>query len=107
MENVLWFIIMVPCSAVFTAIGIYAWNKKKPMWFWSGTTVEEREIADILAYNRANGRMWIVFSLPFWLATFLALCNEIIALVLLAGNCVIGLPALISAYKKIYEKYKA
>lgn len=107
MENVLWFIIMVPCSAVFTAIGIYAWNKKKPMWFWSGTTVEEREIADILAYNRANGRMWIVFSLPFWLATFLALWNEIIALVLLAGNCVIGLPALISAYKKIYEKYKA
>ena len=107
MENIIWYIIMVPCSAVFTIIGIYAWNRKKPMWFWSGSTVEETEIADIPAYNRANGRMWIVFSLPLWLSTFLGLWNEMIALMLLAVDLVIGLPVLMIVYKRIYAKYKA
>ena len=107
MENIIWYIIMVPCSAVFTIIGIYAWNREKPMWFWSGSTVEETEIADIPAYNRANGRMWIVFSLPLWLSTFLGLWNEMIALILLAVDLVIGLPVLMIVYKRIYAKYKA
>ena len=107
MENIIWYIIMVPCSAVFTIIGIYAWNRKKPMWFWSGSTVEETEIADIPAYNRANGRMWIVFSLPLWLSTFLGLWNEMIALILLAVDLVIGLTVLMIVYKRIYAKYKA
>ena len=107
MENIIWYIIMVPCSAVFTIIGIYAWNRKKPKWFWSGSTVEETEIADIPAYNRANGRMWIVFSLPLWSSTFLVMWNEVIALILIAADCMIGLPVLMVVYKRIYAKYKA
>lgn len=63
MNNVIWLIIMIPISLLFTGIGIYAWRRKKPMWFLSGSTVEESEIADIVAYNRANGIMWIAFSL--------------------------------------------
>ena len=51
MEHAGWLLIMAPCSAVFTAIGVYAWHRKKPMWFWSGSTVKESEIADIPAYN--------------------------------------------------------
>ncbi|MDD5953467.1 MAG: hypothetical protein PUC32_07475 [Oscillospiraceae bacterium] len=107
MEDIVWFIIMVPCSAVFTIIGIYAWNRKKPMWFWAGSTVEESEIADVSAYNRANGLMWLVFSLPLWLSTFIELWNEIVALFLIAADCVIGLPVLMIVYKRIYTKYKA
>ncbi|WP_155829787.1 hypothetical protein [Butyrivibrio sp. AC2005] len=42
------------------------------MWFWSGQTVEEDEIADVKAYNRANGIMWIAFSLLMWISTVLA-----------------------------------
>ena len=42
------------------------------MWFWSGQAVGEDEIGDVKAYNRANGIMWIVFSLLMWLSTFLA-----------------------------------
>lgn len=106
MDNTVWLLITVPCSAVFTIIGIYAWNRKKPMWFWSGSTVTESEIADIPAYNRANGCMWFVFSLPLWLSAFLGLRNEIIALVLIVADCVIGLPLLVVAYKRIYAKYK-
>ena len=54
-ESVIWLIIMVPLSILFTALGIFAWRRKQPMWFWSGSTVSEKEISDIPAYNRANG----------------------------------------------------
>ena len=57
MENLIWLIIMVPCSAILTGIGIFAWRREKPMWFWSGPEVKASEIADIPAYNRANGQM--------------------------------------------------
>ena len=97
---------MAPCSAVFTAIGVYAWHRKKPMWFWSGSTVEESEIADIPAYNLANGWMWIIFSLPLWLSALLGLWSDVAALILLTGSVVIGLPLLVAAYRRIYEKYK-
>lgn len=46
------------------------------MWFWSVSPVEETEIADIPAYNRANGIMWIVFSIPLWLSAFWASDTE-------------------------------
>lgn len=107
MDNIVWLAIMIPCSALFTIIGIFARNRKKPMWFWSNTAVRETEIADIKAYNRANGRMWLIFSLPLWLAALLGLWNGIIALVLIAAECVVGLPILARVYKRIYEKYKA
>lgn len=70
MENIIWFVIMIPCSAIFTGIGIYAWKRKKPMWFWSGSSVKESEIRDIKAYNRANGIMWMIYSIPLWISTF-------------------------------------
>ncbi len=107
MDNVIWLAIMIPCSAVLTVIGIYAWNRKKPMWFWSDSAVKEAEIADIPAYNRANGLMWIIFSLPIWLSTFLGLRYEKAALILIAVSCVIGLPVLVIIYKRVYAKYKA
>ena len=55
MEIIIWLIIMIPVSLLFTGISIYACRRKKPMWFWSGSTVKESEITDIAAYNRANG----------------------------------------------------
>lgn len=107
MEKIIWFIIMVPCSAVFTGIGIFAWNRKKPMWFWSGSDVKETEIADIPAYNRANGRMWILFSLPFWVSAVLGFWSQIAAVIVLIAAFLIGFPILVRTYSNIYEKYKA
>ena len=52
MEIIIWLLIMIPCSLLFTGIGIYAIRREKPMWFWSGSTVSETEIRDVKAYNR-------------------------------------------------------
>ena len=106
MENLIWLIIMVPCSAILTGIGIFAWRREKPMWFWSGPEVKASEIADIPAHNRANGQMWIVYSLIFWAAAFAGLWSGTLAAALIVVGCVLGLPAMIWSYKKIYEKYK-
>lgn len=75
MENLIWYIVMIPCSALFTGIGIYAWNRKKPMWFWSGTDVKEEEISDVIAYNHANGVMWMLYSLIFWMSAIISHWN--------------------------------
>lgn len=107
MNNIIYLLIMAPCSALFSIIGIYAFFRKKPMWFWSMPTVEEEGISDIPAYNRANGIMWIVFSIPLWLSAFLGSRHAIISLILIILSCVIGLPLLMIVYKRIYAKYKS
>ena len=103
---IIWLVIMAPISAFFTGLGIYAWRRKKPMWFWSGSTVKEEEISNIPAYNRANGIMWIVFSLFFWASTILGFVSlKIAALVMIIG-CVLCVPGLPITYNAIYKKYR-
>ena len=106
MENIIWLIIMVPVSLLFTGLGVYAWKRKKPMWFWSGSTVEESEISDISAYNKANGIMWIVFSAILWISTIFGSLNMKIGGITLIVGCILGVPALPIVYGRIYRKYK-
>ena len=106
MGNIVWLVIMVPCSALFTGIGIYAFKRKKPMWFWSGSTVREDEIKDVPAYNRANGIMWLVFSAVFWVSAITGFLKMPLGGILLIAGCIVGVPGLAIAYGKIYSKYK-
>jgi hypothetical protein len=106
MDDIIWLIIMAPVSALFTGIGIYAWKRKKPMWFWSGSTVEESEISDIAAYNRANGIMWLAFSLMMWISTILGVMNMKAGGILLIAGCAVAVPVLPLVYGKIYRKYR-
>ena len=107
MENLVFLIIMIPLAAFFTGLGVYAMGRKKPMWFWSGSEVKPYEIRDIPAYNRANGWMWILYSLGFWAAAALSLLNVPAAGVLVAVWCLGGIPVLVLGYNRIYKKYKA
>ena len=106
MARIIWLIVMLPISVFFTVYGIYAWRRKKPMWFWSGSTVRESEISDIPAYNKANGIMWIVYSLVFWAGSVLGLFEIGIAGIVVAVGCLAGIPVLVLVYRKIYAKYK-
>ena len=106
MERYIMFFILIPLAACFTGLGIYAWKRKKPMWFWSGSTVKASEISDVPAYNRANGVLWLCYSGVFWLAAILGFFAPEAAGVALAVGCVGGIPILILAYRRIYKKYK-
>ncbi len=105
-DSIVMLCILVPLAAFFTGIGIFAWTRKKPMWFWSGSTVKESEITDVPAYNRANGIMWICFSLIYWVAAVLGIFKTNAAGVVIGVGTLVGIVLLIVAYKKIYNKYR-
>ena len=105
-ERIVWPVIMIPLSMLFSGIGIFAWTRKKPMWFWSGSTVKESDITDVRAYNRANGIMWLCYSAVFWVSAILGIFQPDAAGTVLAVGCLAGIPLLIVAYRRIYAKYK-
>lgn len=105
MISITWILTNGLFSVLIIGIGIYAWLRKKPMWFWSGSKIYEDEIADISAYNRANGIMWIVYSLPYWVATFVGLKDMVLASDILLIWVIVSIPFLILAYRWIYNKY--
>ena len=106
METILWLGIMLPICILFTGLGIYAWRREKPMWFWSGSTVREDEISDVRAYNRANGIMWLAFSGVFWIAALLGLFRVGAAGIVVGAGTLGAIPVLILVYGRIYNKYK-
>lgn len=94
------------CALIFGGIAIFAFKRKDPMHFWSGSTVKEEEITDIKAYNRANGIMWAFFAAFIVFAGILSLINIKAGGILLSITFVPGILVLIIAYKRIYKKYQ-
>ncbi len=82
MGNIIYLILSWGAALLFVLIGIYARQRKKPMWFWSGIEVPESKVRDVKVYNRANAKMWCVFyisvlgkrSCRIFFAAFLS-CN--------------------------------
>ena len=97
---------MILCGSLFTGLGIYAMTRKKPIWFWSGSSVAEDEITDVRAYNRANGIMWLAFSGIYWISAVLVPFYTAAALIVVSAGTIAGIPALAIAYSRIYKKYK-
>ena len=95
------------CSLIFGAIALWAFKRKDPMHFWSGSTVRPEEITDIPSYNRANGLMWGVYTACMVVTGILSLFSIKIATVILVILCVPGIFVLIIVYNMIYNKYKS
>lgn len=93
-------------AMILGVIAIWAFKRKDPMHFWSGTTVKPEEITDISAYNRANGWMWTIYATCMFLVGVISLFSIMAGAVLLGILCVPGIGALILIYNKIYRKYK-
>lgn len=104
---IVYFITMAFLGSVYVLLGIFSLNLKSPMWFWSGSKVNENEIKDIKAYNRANGIMWISFGTVFWINAFLGKIKSEFAEIFLTITLVAFAPLMIICYKLIYKKYKA
>ena len=99
------------CGALFFGIGVWATKRKDPMHFYSGTTVDPKTISNVPAYNRANGRMWKQFSVPFWMCGVLAIgslwadwCAVGYTILIFLGSIAGGV-WLVLRYNKIRKKY--
>lgn len=102
-------IIMLACcwgaAATFWGISRYALRATKPVNFWAGMEIDPKTVGDIPAYNRANAKMWQVYSVPCWLAGFVSIWSSIACVVILGLACFPGLWLLTRHYRGIEEKY--
>lgn len=104
--NIIFAVITWLTSLIFGVIAVWAFKRKDPMHFWSGSTVKPEEIKDIPAYNRANAYMWGVYTLCMVVSGVLSLFNIALGAILLVIICVPGIFVLIVVYNRIYNKYR-
>jgi uncharacterized membrane-anchored protein len=95
------------CALLFWLVALWAFLRKSPMHFWSGSKVEPHEIADIPAYNKANGVMWAVYGCTMLVSGIVSLFSTEAGVVLLVFICGPGIVVLIKTYRHIYNKYSS
>lgn len=105
-ENILFASICWFSSLAVGLIALWAFKRKDPMHFWSGSTVRPEEITDIPAYNRANGWMWTIYTICIVVAGIVALFDIGMGVIILIVIAVPGLAVLVIVYKRIYNKYR-
>ena len=106
MESFIWYSVSLGLALLFVGIGLYAYRCKQPMWFWAGSTVEEKTITDLPAYNRANGRMWLGYSVWYWLSALFWDIHRLTSILLLTLGGTVGTVLLIVIFNRIQRKYK-
>ena len=104
--DIIWYVTIFGCAALFVGIGIYAKNLQKPMWFWSGSEVDPASLSDVRGYNAENARMWIGYSLWYWASGAAWIWSKAAALILLILSCTVGIAFLVGRFHKIEKKYK-
>ena len=104
--DIIWYITMFGCAALFAGIGVYTRKLEKPMWFWSGSTVDPDSITDVKSYNRENARMWILYSLWYWAAGAAWIWSHGAALIVLTLGCSLGIVILVATFLRIEKKFK-
>jgi hypothetical protein len=115
-EEIFGFIMMFGCcfgcGAMIFGIGLWAERSKKPFGFWTFREVKRESISDIPAYNRESGKLWKLYSVPFFLAGALYSAGirfpalQMAAIILLVIACTVGIALLIWQYKRIERKYR-
>lgn len=99
------------CGLLFLGFGVSVYLSKKPVGFLRGTKGKSGCLSDPVRYNRDVGRMWMLYSIPYWLAglfgffglirSWLVLISP--ALVLLA--CTVGVWWLVVSHRRIWNRY--
>lgn len=99
------------CAGIFYGIGMWAQNRKDPMHFYSGSTVDPKTISDVPAYNKENSRLWKQYSIPFWICSICSIASiwveslMTVSIVVLVLGCTLGGVWLVCKYHKIHKKY--
>jgi hypothetical protein len=102
---IIWSITVFGCAILFFGMGVYAEKREKPMWFWSGSTVDESKVSDVRAYNKENANMWKIYSLWYWASGIAYFFKEWIGVAILVLGCTLGIGLLVTRYTKIEKKY--
>jgi len=105
-DNIMMAVIIGFCAIIFGLISLWAYRRQDPMHFWAGTTVDPDTIIDVPAYNRAHGKIWLVFTLLHVFAAIISLFDMMAGGVAVVAASVLGIPYFFIAYNRIQKKYK-
>lgn len=104
--NIIMLVCMWFCAGLFLGFGLYALRREEPMWFWSGEKVPKDTVTDIPAYNKAHSRLFLLYSLPWWLGGLLGLAHPLAAAIVAVLACTAGLAWLIWSHGNIEKRYR-
>ena len=104
-ENIVFMVIVLLCGFVFIGIGITAFKMKGPIHFWGGSVVKSEDVADVKAYNKANGWMWLGYGSIYILTALVSLYKLTYGGIMLGVSLIPGLFILMSIYATIEKKY--
>lgn len=108
MARIAAFIVMLIISIGFIAIGIYIIKSKKakPFGFWANA--EAPEVTDVTAYNKALGKLWIIFGVGFAVdgLPLLAGQNSPLILISVVGAMFLAIGVMVYYTLAIESKYK-
>lgn len=93
------------CAGMFVVIGLSATRRSSPVHFWSGSVVDPDTVSDISSYNREVGRMWKLYSTPFWVSGPLFFLSPPAGAVVIALASTVGIVLLIRRYRTIEAVY--
>ena len=93
------------CGVIFLLIGFACFKSRKPVGFWSGSSVREEQVTSVRKYNAANGILWSSYSAIYWIAGFLSVSNQGAGLVFTIIGCTAGLVYLILGYGWIKRRF--
>ena len=96
------------CGALFIGMGIYALRRHKPVGFWANSKAPRDKIADVPAFNRAVGRLWMIFGTLFIVLGLPLLAGQNSPFILISVLGAVCLTvALMMVYSRILSKYKS
>lgn len=105
MNHIVYLIFMWIVAVVMFLVGIHAMRTTKPMWTGIGSVKTEKEVANVKAYNKAHGKIWITFSIFLFLAGCIELFLPAYGVIIFAVFCIVGIGVTVWWYQKINETY--
>ena len=91
---------------VYGICAFFLSGMRKPFPFYTGVSIPPEMITDIPSYNRANGKMWAVYSGIHIIAGFIALLSSVLGFILFGLLIFPGLVIMFPIHKRILNKFK-
>ena len=93
-------------AITYGVVALVLSRMRRPFPFLTGVIIPAEMITDVRAYNRANGKMWAIFSVIHVVVGVLALFSSALGFVLLGLLFVPGLIVMFHFHKRIFNRFK-
>ena len=108
-EDIFGTAVFLSVAALMIGIGIYQYRSKKPVTFYTGEEpLPEDRYTDVSGWNKAHGRMWMVYGILIMAGSGAALMigsETPLCMVPYLAGVLLPLPGMILIHKKLSDKY--